>query len=138
MQTFQLSILAPERKLLQNEPVTSVTLMTAQGEVQILPGHSDLVATLEAGQFLVNAASGKTLKGVISSGFINVENGAVKVLAETIELSHEIDLRRAKTAQEKAEKMLTDASLDVHAFKKYQLKLQRSIVRQSIGGTNAN
>lgn len=136
MQTFQLSVLAPERKLLQNEPVTSVTLMTAQGEVQILPGHADLVATLEAGQFFVQAASGKTVKGVISSGFVNVEDGSVKVLAETIELANEIDLRRAKTAQEKAEKMLSDASLDVQAFKKYQLKLQRAIVRQSIGGNS--
>jgi F-type H+-transporting ATPase subunit epsilon len=136
MQTFSLSILAPERRLTQDEAVSSVILTSAEGEIEILPGHADMVSKLETGRFTYKPVQGAPIVGVISSGFVNVEAGAVKVLAETIELATEIDLSRAKRAQAQAEKMLTDASLDEHAFKKYQLKLQRSIIRQNVGGSS--
>lgn len=132
MNTFNLSILAPERILLQDEAVESLIITTAEGEIEVLPGHADMVSTLETGRFVYRSSKGNVI-GVISSGFLNVENGFVKVIAETIELAGEIDVNRAKQAQSKAQKMLTEASLDEHAFKKYQLKLQRSIIRQSLG-----
>jgi F-type H+-transporting ATPase subunit epsilon len=134
MQTFSLSIFAPERRLTQDEQVKSLILMTAKGEVEILPGHADMISRLETGRFAYVADAKPVVTGVISSGFVSVENGKVKVMAETLELAHEIDASRARTAQVKAEKMLNDASLDEHSFKKYQLKLQRAIIRQSIGG----
>jgi F-type H+-transporting ATPase subunit epsilon len=134
MQTFSLSIFAPERRLTQDEQVKSLILTTAKGEVEILPGHADMISRLETGRFAYVADSKPAVTGVISSGFVSVENGKVKVIAETLELPHEIDRSRARTAQIKAEKMLSDASLDEHSFKKYQLKLQRSIIRQTIGG----
>jgi F-type H+-transporting ATPase subunit epsilon len=133
MQTFSLSIFAPERRLTQDEQVKSLTLTTAKGEVEILPGHADMISRLETGRFAFQADGKSQVTGVISSGFVSVENGKVKVIAETLELPHEIDKSRARNAQIKAEKMLSDASLDEHSFKKYQLKLQRSIIRQSIG-----
>ncbi len=133
MDTFSLSILAPERRLIEGEAVTSVILTTGEGEIQILPGHADYVATLETGRFVYTPKVGTPVIGIISSGFVNVEHGAVKVVAETIELPKEINLSRAKEAQKKAEQMLSDATLDEASFKKYQLKLQRSIIRQQIG-----
>lgn len=131
MATFNLSILAPERKLLQNEAVESLIITTAEGEIEILPGHADMISALETGRFVYRSSKGKTV-GVISTGFVNVEAGAVKVIAETIELAGEIDKNRAKQAQANAEKRLSEAGLDEHAFSKYQLKLQRAIIRQSI------
>jgi F-type H+-transporting ATPase subunit epsilon len=132
MSTFNLSILAPERKLLQDEAVESLIITTAEGEIQILPGHADMISALETGRFVYSQSNGKKVVGVISTGFLNVESGSVKVIAETIELAGEIDKNRAKQAQANAEKRLTEAGLDEHAFRKYQLKLQRSIIRQSI------
>ncbi len=132
MNTFNLSILAPERKLLQNEAVESLIITTVEGEIEVLPGHADMISALDTGRFLYRTPKGEKTVGVISTGFLNVENGSVKVIAETIELAGEIDKNRAKQAQAKAEQMLKEAGLDEHAFKKYQLKLQRSIIRQSI------
>jgi F-type H+-transporting ATPase subunit epsilon len=132
MSTFNLSILAPERKLLQNEAVESLILTTVEGEIEVLPGHADMISTLDTGRFMFRQANGKKVVGVISTGFLNIEDGSVKVIAETIELAGEIDKNRAKQAQANAEKRLTEAGLDEHAFKKYQLKLQRSIIRQSV------
>ena len=132
--TFNLSIYSPERKLLENEPATSLLLSTVEGESEILPGHVDMVSKLETGRFEYKTLTGKPVTGLISSGFINIENNSVKVLAETLELPNEIDVNRAKAAQLKAEQMLADASLGEHEFKKYQLKLQRAVVRQNIAG----
>ena len=133
MDTFNLSILAPERRLIEGEKATSLIATTTEGEVEILPGHANMVAVLGTGRFVYTVKGEKPVTGVISSGFLNVEEGSVKVVAETVELAKELDLNRAKQAQVLAEKMLTDASLDEHAFKKYQLKLQRAIIRQQIG-----
>ena len=133
MQTFNLSILAPERRLLEGERAVSLIATTTAGEVEILPGHANMVAVLGTGRFVYTIRGEKPVTGVISSGFLNVEDGSVKVVAETIELAKELDLNRAKQAQVKAEKMLTDASLDEHSFRKYQLKLQRAIIRQQVG-----
>jgi len=134
MQTFSLSIFAPERRLTQDEMVKSFILTTAKGEIEILPGHADMIAMLDTGRFSYTVEGKAPVQGVISSGFVNVESGKVKVIAETLELPREIDVSRAKAAQAKAEQMLTDASLDEHSFKKYQLKLQRAVIRQQIGG----
>ena len=135
MDTFQLSILAPERRLTENEAVTSLILTTAEGEIEILAGHVDMVSKLDTGRFVYKTKAGKSVSGVISSGFVNVQDGSVKVIAETIELPNEIDRARAKQAQLNAEKKLQDASLGVHEFRKYQLKLQRSVIRQTIDDT---
>ena len=134
MQTFNLSILAPERRLIEGERVVSVVLTTSEGEIEILPGHANMVAQLSPGKFVYTPRGEKPVRGVISSGFVNVEDGDVKVVAETIELANEIDVSRARVAQLKAEKELAEASLDEQSFRKYQFKLQRAIIRQSVGG----
>jgi F-type H+-transporting ATPase subunit epsilon len=132
MSTFNLTILAPERKLLQNEPVVSLIITTIEGEIEVLPGHADMISQLCTGRFAYRTSKGDKVTGVISTGFLNVESGSVKVIAETIELAGEIDRNRAKQAQANAEKTLNEAGLDEDAFNKYQLKLQRAIIRQSI------
>jgi F-type H+-transporting ATPase subunit epsilon len=136
MDSFSLSIYSPERRLTQDEKVHSFILTTTKGEIEILPGHADMIAALDTGHFVYKPTDKTPVRGVISSGFVNVENGTVKVIAETLELTHEIDISRAKAAQVKAEQMLTDASLDPAAFKKYQLKLQRAVIRQTLGAGN--
>ena len=73
---------------------------------------------------------GSKATGVISSGFYDVKDDTVNVLAETIELAGEIDLDRAKRAQKAAEENLKAAELTEQSFKKYQLKLERALIRQ--------
>ncbi len=133
MEKFYLSIYSPERKLVEREEVLSLLVTTVEGETEILPGHVGMVSQIETGRFEYQPVVGKRVTGVISTGFLNVEGEVVKVLAETLELSAEINVGRAKAAQLKAEEMLKNASLGLHEFNKYQLKLQRALIRQSIG-----
>lgn len=127
-----LSILSPERRLVENVRVQEVTLPGSEGQIQILPGHAAMIGTLETGIFSFLIEGSAPVSGVISSGFFEIADGRISVMAETLELKKEVDLSRARKAQELAEETLKEADLDEHKFKKYQLKLQRAIVRQRV------
>ena len=132
MATLKLTILSPERRLLESADADEVTLNGSEGQIQILPGHAPMVGTLETGVFRYKAPGGSESVGLISAGFFEVKDDAVSVLAETLELRTEIDVSRAQRAQKGAEDALRDASLDEHSFRKYQLKLERAIIRQQL------
>ncbi len=132
--TLRLNILSPERRLVDGFTVAQVTLPGAEGQIQILPGHAPMVSALETGVFAYQVPNGAAETGFISTGFVEVLTNEVTVLAETLELRSEIDVARAKRAQEKAEQALRDANLDEHKFRKYQLKLQRALIRQRFAG----
>ncbi len=102
----------------------SVLVTGSEGQVEILPGHAPMVGTLETGMFTYRVPGDPNLhKGVISSGFFEVRDDRVVVLAE-----------RARKAQGLAEQALTQAALEPDHFKKYQLKLQRALIRQQVAG----
>ena len=129
-----LNVFTPERKVLENKQVREVTLIGSEGQIQVLPGHAAMVGTLETGGISFLPESGSESHAAISTGFFEVADDRVTLTVETLELGGEIDLERARRAQANAEKALQDAALDEHQFKKYQLKLQRALVRQQIAG----
>lgn len=131
---MKLTILSPERRLLEGVTVEEVTLPTSEGQVQVLPGHANMVGTLETGIFSYRTSEQSVSLGIITTGFFEVTNEDVTVMAETLELQGEIDVERAKRAQKLAEDTLMAADLDSHRFNKYQLKLQRSLIRQHLAG----
>jgi F-type H+-transporting ATPase subunit epsilon len=133
-ETLKLSILSPERRLVQSVIVDEVTLPGSEGQIQVLPGHSPMIGTLVTGAFQYRSPNKGTVVGVLTTGFFEVKHDEIHVLAETLELKGEIDLDRARRAQQLAEETLKGASLDEQQFNKYQLKLQRALIRQQIAG----
>jgi len=128
---MKLTLLTPARKLLEGFEVQKVTLNGSEGQIEILPGHAQMMGTMETGSFAYETNAGTDM-GFISTGFFEVKDDTVTVLAETLELKKEIDASRAEQAQRKAEEMLKDSALSTDHFKKYQLKLERAIIRQQI------
>jgi F-type H+-transporting ATPase subunit epsilon len=131
---MQLSILSPEKRIATAIEVSSVTIPGSEGQIQILSGHADMIGTIETGKFAYTPVSGPSVVGVMSSGFFEVHAGAITVAAETCELATEIDPSRARQAQSKAEGALKDPELDPKLFRKYELKLQRALIRQQVAG----
>lgn len=129
---LKLTILSPERRLLEGQAVDEVTLFGSEGQIQILEGHAPMVGTLEVGEFSFRGTDGKSTAGFITDGFFEVRNNELVVTAETLELKAEIDIDRAKKAQLEAERVLKEANLDPDSFNRYQLKLQRALIRQQI------
>ena len=66
---LKLSILSPERRLLEGVLVEEVTLPGSEGEIQILEGHAAMLGTLETGLFNYRSSGRDPVQGVISCGF---------------------------------------------------------------------
>lgn len=128
---MKLTLLTPSRKLLEGITVDRVVLNGSEGQIEILPGHAQMMGTLETGTFAYSGGEDSD-SGFISTGFFEVKDDSVTILAETLELKKEINISRAETAQQKAEQMLKDAALASDSFRKYQLKLERAIIRQQL------
>lgn len=135
---MKLSVYSPERKVFVSADCAEATLPTSEGEVQVLPGHAAFVGTLETGRFLFRMQDGSLVSGVVSSGFYEISGEKLTVIAETLEFPNEIDMARAKKAQIEAEKQLSGAMLEPHQFNKYQLKLQRALIRQQMAQNSSS
>ncbi len=133
---MKLSIFSPERKIFDQVDCESVSFVTSEGTLMILPAHAEESGLLDLGiceiHGLPNAADGTAAKkrALITYGFYTVNATSVTLLAETFEWTSEIDVARAVKAQKAAASALADKELSADLFAKYQLKLQRSIIRQ--------
>ncbi len=126
------SVLSPLRTVMSSVHGTKVLLTGSEGQIEILPGHVNMIGNLETGIFRHYHSDGKVTAGVISSGFFEVHANRISIIAETLELEHEINLERAKAAEARAREKLKAGKLDGDHFKKYQLKLQRALIRQQL------
>ena len=109
--TFSLRIVSPEGNVLK-EDVEFVVLPGGLGELGILPNHAPLISGLNVG--VMRYTLNSTIKRVaITGGFVEVIDNSVTVLADTAELSEEIDLTRAVEAQERATERLKSHSDEI-------------------------
>ena len=133
---LNLEVVTPHRTVLV-EDVDSVTLPGIEGELGILPEHIPLLTTLDTG-IVSYSSSGKTQEIAVHWGYAQVEGNSVSVLAELAETAAEIDLQRAKDAENKAKETLVsgdpanDWKAEESRQNKYESKLKRSIVRQAV------
>jgi F-type H+-transporting ATPase subunit epsilon len=82
-ETFQLEIATPE-KLVLSQTVEYAEIPGKDGYMGILPGHAALLSELGEG-VLSYTVSGKTEKVKLTSGYVEVRDNHVRVLADSIE-----------------------------------------------------
>jgi len=127
---LNLFVQTPGRKLVQKIEVAEVQAPGAKGTLQILPDHANFVTKLETGVLKWRVPGDHEMQTAsISWGFLQIKEGEVTVLADVSELGNEIDKGRAQTALDKAKKKLEEGGLSETDFDKYQLKLQRALIR---------
>jgi len=131
---FQLEIVTPERVVFKDE-ATSVSAPGVMGGFQVLHNHAPLLSSLEIGAVKVKNKQGKDTVYATSGGFVEVRNNNVVVLVESAEAAGEIDLDRAKSAEERAKERLhsKDPSVD---NSRAEAALMRALNRQRIGKMN--
>ncbi|SEK18255.1 F-type H+-transporting ATPase subunit epsilon [Blastococcus sp. DSM 46786] len=103
MATLQVELVAVERKIWSGE-ATSVIARTTEGELGVLPGHTPLLGQLaDGGVVTIHTESGEDMVFAAHGGFLSVTERGVSILAETAEISSEIDVERAREALRRAE-----------------------------------
>jgi F-type H+-transporting ATPase subunit epsilon len=124
--TIDLTIVTPERAVV-HEQVDELQIPGAEGYLGILPGHAPLFSELKVGE--VGYRKGETWFFLsVAWGFVEVQSNQVRILAETAERAHEIDLERANRAKERAEERISKGGDDVD-YRRALVALERALVR---------
>jgi F-type H+-transporting ATPase subunit epsilon len=110
-ETLQLEVATPERELVR-EQVSEVEIPGKDGYLGVLPGHAPLLGLLGTGT-LSYTAGGRKRYFAVHSGFIEILDDHVRVLANVAEPREEIDIERAKRAFARAQQETINASLGV-------------------------
>jgi F-type H+-transporting ATPase subunit epsilon len=82
---------------------TIVITRTADGDIGVLSDHAPLLSVLVEGTVEIRTPDGDYLVAAVSGGFLSVANNRVSVLAESAEMSDEIDLEAARAELERAQ-----------------------------------
>jgi F-type H+-transporting ATPase subunit epsilon len=99
---LQVELVSPERILYSGEADMVIARTVGGGEIAFLQGHAPFVGALEIATVTVRSESGDEVAAV-HGGFIEVSNNVVTVLSDVAELASQIDIDRARAAQERAE-----------------------------------
>ena len=103
MATLQVELVAVEKTIWSGE-ASMVIARTTEGELGVLPGHAPLLGELAAGGVVrIRPESGDDLVVAAHGGFLSVTEHGVSILAETAEISTDIDEERAREALRRAE-----------------------------------
>lgn len=126
MALLKLQLVTPGGTAL-NTDAQSVSIMTSEGQITILPGHTPLVALLQPGEMVV-----KTKDGIqelhVAGGFVHVETGnLIKVIADEAEHSHALDEEHTKLAKQRAEELLAQSNLSEEEYAKAAGALELSL-----------
>ena len=130
MAGIRLDIVSAERVVFSGD-VDVVVAPGVEGQLGILPHHTPLMTTLQAGE-LRTRKGGEEFSLAISGGFLEVRPDRVIVLADAAERAEEIDVARAEEAKRRAQERLSDlhaAGLDAA---RAEVALRRSLARLKV------
>ena len=99
---LQVELVAADRTVWSGE-ATMVIARTTDGDVGILPNHAPLLSLLVDGVVDVRTSDNETWIAAVDAGFLSVAANRVSILAEHAEMSHDIDLEKARTDLERAQ-----------------------------------
>lgn len=114
LQRIHLEVVTPERKVFEAD-VERVEVPGLDGELGILPGHTEMVSLLKPAGLLTYHVGNETGEMAISDGFVEVSADRVTVLANKATRPEDIDLTRALMTKERAEQQMQRAMADPDA-----------------------
>ena len=128
MQNIVLSIVTPEKVVLDSKLVKEILIPGATGEVGILPGHAPMVSALGTGvlkYWLVGSNKPEAI--AVSWGYLEALGEKVVVLAESAETKKAIDKDKSQQKLKQIAKQLEDPSLSpkqIRTLRKEEQKQQ--------------
>ena len=128
MATYHLQIVTPDR-MVYNGEAERIIVRTVNGDVCILPHHIDYAVPLAIGEARVTDGQGNTRLAACNNGMLSVHGNEVRVVAVTFEWADEIDLDRARRAEESAHELLEKLQREDQDFTVAEARLKRALAR---------
>jgi F-type H+-transporting ATPase subunit epsilon len=98
---LQVELVAADRLVWSGE-AKMVIARTTEGDVGVLPNHAPMLSLMVDGVVDVQTPEGETWVAAVDAGFLSVANNRISILSEHAEMSHEIDLEKARAELERA------------------------------------
>ena len=124
--TIDVTIVTPERAVVHEE-VDELEIPGSDGYFGVLPGHAPLFSELKVGEVSYRKGNRWTFLSV-AWGFVEVLPHQVRILAETAERAHEIDIDRAMRAKQRAEELIARGGEEVE-YNHALVALERALIR---------
>lgn len=124
-----LQIITPEKIEWQGE-IDCLTLPTIDGEITILPGHTNLVSAVESGEMTVKILN-KENHFFISEGSVLVKNNEIVVLSDIATEATDLTMARVEEARKAAE-VAKEEKVDEIEFATIEANLRRELAKEKI------
>jgi F-type H+-transporting ATPase subunit epsilon len=131
-QTMSVNLYSPAKPLAEVS-ATYLQIPGILGYMGIMPGHTALISELGIGELRIEGGdAGKGHTYFVSGGYLEVLDNNIKVLVDSVEHCDDIDVGRAKEAEERAIKRLAEKSdLDLDIARALAA-LERAKARQKL------
>lgn len=124
---IRLEVVTPERQVV-NDEAQIVMAPGSEGEFGVLIGHTPFMTSLKTGTLRYRDSSGTERFVFVSGGFAEALPDKVTVLAESAERRREIDVERARSALERAQKRLASKQEEID-YVRARAALERALYR---------
>lgn len=126
MSKFKLSIVTPDKIFFEGD-VEQIITRTTEGDVGILKGHEPYIAIMDIGVLKLKI-DGVYKLAALSGGFMKVSKQHTSIIANACEWQDEIDVERAKIAQQKASELLKSSD-NIDKIKLAEIQLKKALNR---------
>ncbi len=108
MATIKVDVVSAEEQIFSGQ-AKFVALPGEAGELGILPGHTPLITRIRPGAVRIEAENGEEEFVFVAGGILEVQPGAVTVLADTAIRGKDLDEAKADQAKKRAEEALQNS-----------------------------
>lgn len=126
MSQLHLKIVTPE-KLILDEEVSQVNVSTEQGQIGILPNHTNLMAKLEPGELVIKKG-GKEDRLAVGDGFLQVSRNELTIMTDLATHAEDIDEKAVEEAKKRAEQAL-EQKLSDEEYAETLANLEKSLAQ---------
>ena len=127
--SLHVKVVTPNGVVFDYETATLVVLSTTGGEVGVMANHAPIIAALKVGEVkIVDDVNGVEERLAVSGGFAEFSSNELTVVADAAERAADIDITRAESAKERAERRLADDN-STRDVERAQVALLRAVNR---------
>jgi F-type H+-transporting ATPase subunit epsilon len=130
---IELHIVTPEKEFYA-DAVDMLSFKSSEGYMGVLYDHIPVITTLTSGTATFKIGK-EELKAVLHNGFAEVGEEKVTILTDAAEWADEIDLDRAISARERAERRLEELTHEDEKIVQSEAALHRAIARIELAQT---
>lgn len=121
------TIITPLRTALEAD-VSSINLRGVEGEMEILPGHTDLICAVDNGELTYRITGGDEGSLFVGGGFMQVHDDRILLVTDTALQADDINPDSIQEALQRAQDALRNSASVLSRAE--QTKLEASIAKQ--------